>query len=180
MYIICIYKEIAMPPAVALNYGLVGPQDISGMTGRQMLEAMIAGKLPAPPISQTLGFWLVEVGDGECVFEGETGAHLLNPLGGVHRGWALTLIDSATGCAAHILLPAGVGYATVETKANFTRPIRHDTGRVRAEGRVIGRGRQIMSAEARIVDSSGRILSHGTSTLMVFGDGAAGRQANGS
>jgi uncharacterized protein (TIGR00369 family) len=180
MYIICIYKEIAMPPAVALTYGLAGPQDISGMTGRQMLEAMIAGKLPAPPISQTLGFWLVEVGDGECVFAGETGAHLLNPLGGVHGGWALTLIDSATGCAAHTLLPAGVGYATVETKANFTRPIRHDTGRVRAEGRVIGRGRQIMSAEARIVDSSGRILSHGTSTLMVFGDGAAGRQANGS
>jgi uncharacterized protein (TIGR00369 family) len=180
MYIICIYKEIAMPPAVALTYGLAGPQDISGMTGRQMLEAMIAGKLPAPPISQTLGFWLVEVGDGECVFEGETGAHLLNPLGGVHGGWALTLIDSATGCAAHTLLPAGVGYATVETKANFTRPIRHDTGRVRAEGRAIGRGRQIMSAEARIVDSSGRILSHGTSTLMVFGDGAAGRQANGS
>jgi uncharacterized protein (TIGR00369 family) len=180
MYIICIYKEIAMPPAVALTYGLAGPQDISGMTGRQMLEAMIAGKLPAPPISQTLGFWLVEVGDGECVFEGETGAHLLNPLGGVHGGWALTLIDSATGCAAHTLLPAGVGYATVETKANFTRPIRHDTGRVRAEGRVIGRGRQIMSAEARIVDSSGRILSHGTSTLMVFGNGAAGRQDNGS
>jgi uncharacterized protein (TIGR00369 family) len=180
MYIICIYKEIAMPPAVALTYGLAGPQDISGMTGRQMLEAMIAGKLPAPPISQTLGFWLVEVGDGECVFEGETGAHLLNPLGGVHGGWALTLIDSATGCAAHTLLPAGVGYATVETKANFTRPIRHDTGRVRAEGRVIGRGRHIMSAEARIVDSSGRILSHGTSTLMVFGNGAAGRQANGS
>jgi uncharacterized protein (TIGR00369 family) len=180
MYIICIYKEIAMPSAVALTYGLAGPQDISGMTGRQMLEAMIAGKLPAPPISQTLGFWLVEVGDGECVFEGETGAHLLNPLGGVHGGWALTLIDSAAGCAAHTLLPAGVGYATVETKANFTRPIRHDTGRVRAEGRVIGRGRQIMSAEARIVDSSGRILSHGTSTLMVFGDGAAGRQANGS
>ena len=180
MYIICIYKEIAMPPAVALTYGLAGPQDISGMTGRQMLEAMIAGKLPAPPISQTLGFWLVEVGDGECVFEGETGAHLLNPLGGVHGGWALTLIDSAAGCAAHTLLPAGVGYATVETKANFTRPIRHDTGRVRAEGRVIGRGRQIMSAEARIVDSSGRILSHGTSTLMVFGNGAAGRQANDS
>ena len=45
-----------MPPAVALTYGLAGPQDISGMTGRQMLEAMMAGKLPAPPISQTLGF----------------------------------------------------------------------------------------------------------------------------
>ena len=109
-----------MPPAFALTYGIAKPEDVLAMTGRQMLEAMIAGELPAPPIAQTLGFWLVEVGDGECVFEGDTGPHLLNPLGGVHGGWALTLIDSATGCAAHTVLPAGVGYATVETKANFT------------------------------------------------------------
>jgi uncharacterized protein (TIGR00369 family) len=169
-----------MPPAVSLTYGIAKPEDVSAMTGREMLQAMIEGKLPAPPIAQTLGFRLVEVGDGQCVFEGETGPHLLNPLGGVHGGWALTLIDSATGCAAHTVLPAGVGYATVETKANFTRPIKHDTGRVRAEGRVVGRGRQIISAEARVLDSSGRILSHGTSTLMVFGNGAAGKQANGS
>ena len=166
-----------MPPAFALTYDIAKPEDVSAMTGREMLQAMIEGKLPAPPIAQTLGFWLVEVGDGQCVFEGDTGSHLLNPLGGVHGGWALTLIDSATGCAAHTVLSAGVSYATVETKANFTRPIKHDTGR---EGRVVGRGRQIISAEARVLDSSGRILSHGTSTLLVFGNGAAGKQANSS
>ena len=70
-----------------------------------------------------------------------------------------------------ILFPAGVGYATVKTKANFTRPIKHDTGRVRAEGHVVTRGRQIISAEGRVLDSEGRILAHGTSTLMVFGNG---------
>ena len=155
------------------TYGIAKPDDVAGMTGRQMLQAMIDRKLPAPPIAQTLSFWLVEVGDGTCVFEGETDKHLLNPLGGVHGGWALTLIDSATGCAAHTLLPAGVGYATVETKANFTRPINHDTGHIRAEGRVVSRGRQIITAEARILDAAGRILSHGTSTLMVFGNGSA-------
>ena len=64
---------------------------------------------------------------------------------------------------------------SIETKANFTRPIKHDTGRVRAEGRVVGRGRQIMSAEARILDSAGRILAHGTSTMMVLGNGGPAR-----
>jgi uncharacterized protein (TIGR00369 family) len=163
--------------APSFTYGLPNTADVAGMTGRQMLQAMIEGKIPAPPIAQTLTFWLVEVGDGTCVFEGETGPHLLNPLGGVHGGWALTLIDSAAGCAGHTLLPAGVGYASVETKANFARPIKHDTGRVRAEGRVVGRGRQIMSAEARILDADGRILAHGTSTLMVFGNGKSEGQA---
>jgi len=150
-------------------YGLPNPAEVSGMTGRQMLQAMIEGKVPAPPIAQTLSFWLAEVGDGTCVFEAETGPHLLNPLGGVHGGWALTLIDTVTGVAGHTLLPAGVGYTTVETKANFTRAIRPDTGRVRAEGRVISRGRQIMTSEARLLDTQGRILAHGTSTLIVLG-----------
>jgi uncharacterized protein (TIGR00369 family) len=158
-----------MLPAPSFTYGTAKPEDVAGMTGRQMMQALIDGTIPAPPIAQTLSFWLVEVGDGFAVFEADTGPHLLNPLGGVHGGWALTLIDSAAGCAGHTLLPPGVGYASIETKANFTRPIKHDTGRVRAEGRVIGRGRQIMSAEARILDSAGRILAHGTSTMMVLG-----------
>jgi len=148
---------------------------IAEMTGKDILQAVIDGKLPAPSISRTLSFEIVEVGDGYAVFEGETGPHLLNPLGIVHGGWALTLIDSATGCAAHSLLPAGVGYATVETKANFSRPITETTGRVRAEGRVVARGRQIISAEAKVLDSGGRIIAHGTSTLMVLPNRAAGR-----
>jgi uncharacterized protein (TIGR00369 family) len=138
------------------------------MTGRQILQAIIDGALPAPPIAETLSFRLVEVGDGSAVFVGEPGGHLLNPMGGVHGGWALTLVDSACGCAAHSLLPAGVAYATIETKANFSRPITKDTGRVRAEGRVVAQGRQIISAEAKVLSAEGKVLAHGTSTLMVF------------
>ena len=151
-----------------IAYGVATSAQIAGMTGKQILQAMIDGRLPAPPIAQTLSFRLVEVGDGFAAFEGESGAHLLNPLGGVHGGWALTLIDSAAGCAGQTLLPAGSSYATVETKANFSRPISSDTGPVRAEGRVVGKGRTIISAEGKIVDSRGRLLAHGTSTLMVF------------
>jgi uncharacterized protein (TIGR00369 family) len=168
-YIICKYKESEIMPATpSFTYGVASPDDIAGMTGRDVMQAISEGKLPAPPISQTLSFWLVEAGDGFAVFEGEPGHHLLSPNGTVHGGWALTLIDSATACAAHTLLPAGVGYTTVETKGNLTRPIKHDSGRVRCEGRVVSRGRQIMTSEARITDSTGRVLAHGTSTLMVL------------
>jgi len=85
------------------------------------------------------------------------GGHLLNPMGGVHCGWVLTLIDSAGGCAAHSLLPAGIGYTTVETKGNFSRPITASTGRVRAEARAVGQGRQIISAEARVLGRDGKV-----------------------
>ena len=154
-------------------YGVARPQDIAGLSGRQVLQSMIDGKLPAPPIAQALGFLLVEVGEGFAVFEGDSGPHLLNPMGVVHGGWALTLVDSVTGCAAYSALPPDVGYTTLETKANFTRPILADTGRVRAEGRVVSRGRQIVTAEAKVTDARGRVLAHGTSTLLVLGGARA-------
>ena len=164
-----------MPPDAPI-YGIADPKNVAGMSGKEFLQAIVEGRLPAPPIAQTLGLRLAEVGDGFAVFEGDTGPELLNPQGTVHGGWALTLIDSATTCAAHSLLPAGVGSTTVETKGNFSRPITAETGRVRAEGRVVSRGRRIISAEARVLDGAGRVLAHGTATIMVLeggGDGAA-------
>ena len=158
-----------------------GKQEVhAGMTGREFMQAMIDGKIPPPSIAETLSFRLVEIGDGHAVFEGETGPHLLNPLGSVHGGWVLTLIDSATGCAAHSMLPAGFGITTIETKANFTRPISKDTGRVRTEGRVVVRGRQIITAEARVIDARGRVLAHGTSTVMVLANKADDGSSAGS
>ena len=143
----------------------------ASVEGKQILQGIIDGHLPHPPISQTLTFWLVEVGDGVAAFEGEPGDHLLNPMGTVHGGWAMTLIDSATGCAGYSLLPAGAGFRTVETKVNLSRPITGDTGRVRAEARVVSQTRQIISTEARVTAQDGRVLAHGTSTLMVVNDG---------
>lgn len=140
----------------------------ASMTGRDLLQAMLEGHLDGPGIGGTLSFTLIEVDEGRVVFEGETGPHLLNPAGTVHGGWALALIDSAAGCAAHSLLPAGVGYSTLDTRCNFVRPIRVDTGQVRCEGRVVNQGRQIITADAWVRDSEGRLLAHGGSTLMVL------------
>jgi uncharacterized protein (TIGR00369 family) len=156
------------------RYGIVSREQAATMSGRELLEGVASGRLPMPPIGKTLTFRLVEVGEGTAVFEGEPGDHLLNPAGIVHGGWALTLIDSATGCAAHTLLPVGAGYTTVETKVNFSRAIRADTGRVRCEGRVINKGRQIISAEAVVKGQDGRVLAHGTSTLLVLQDATRG------
>ena len=150
------------------KYGLPSPVETAGKTGRQILQAIVEGELPQPPIAETLSFWLVEVGEGFAAFAGEPSGRVLNPMGGVHGGWALTLIDSACGCAGQTLLPAGVGYASVETKGNFSRPILADTGRVRIEGRVIAQGRQILSAEAKVLNKEGKVLAHGTSTLIVL------------
>jgi uncharacterized protein (TIGR00369 family) len=150
------------------RFGLAEPGDVAALSGLELLQAMIDGRLPAPAMAGTLGFRLVEVGEGKAVFEGEPWPGLLNPLGIVHGGWALTLIDSATGCAVHTTLPAGIGYTTVETKVNFSRPIAPEGGIARCEGSVVTRGRRIATAEARLLDADGKILAHGSSTLMIL------------
>jgi uncharacterized protein (TIGR00369 family) len=157
------------------QHGVANSPEAAGMSGKQALQAVIDGRLPPPPIGKVLSFRLVEVGDGFAAFEGEADAHLLNPLGTVHGGWAMALIDSATGCACHSLLPPGTGYTTIETKVNFSRPILPDTGRVRCEGRVISKGRRIISAQAQLLSADGKVLAHGTSTIMILEDHNAGR-----
>lgn len=149
-------------------FGLADPAAIAALSGIEMLRAMIAGHLPGPNMARQLSFRLVSAEPGVVLFEGETGPHLLNPLGSVHGGWALTLIDSAAGCAVHATLPAGVGYTTIETKANFTRAIPADGGLYRCEGRVLSAGRQIATAEARLTGPDGKLAAHGTSTLMIL------------
>ena len=109
------------------DYDLTKRKEAAGMSGKELLQAVIDGRLPQIPIAETMSFRLVEVGDGFAVFEGDPGPHVLNPTGSVHGGWALTLIDSATACAAHTLLPAGSLYTTIETKGNLSCPITLET-----------------------------------------------------
>lgn len=146
----------------------MSPADIVAMDGLTAMRGIVDGTIPPPAISDTLCFRLDKVERGYARFVGAPSEKLLNPLGLVHGGVALTLIDSACGAAAHSTLDAGVGYTTVETKANFTRAIRSDVGELFAEGRVVNEGRTIITAEAKLVDAQGKLYAHGTSTLLVM------------
>jgi uncharacterized protein (TIGR00369 family) len=151
-----------------INYGVASPEQLKDKTGLQILREMISGVLPSPTIFKTLRFHAIEANEGHVVFTGQTAQDIMNPQGTVHGGWALAIIDSITGCAAHSTLPANTMYTTVETKSNFNRPIQHDLGEIRAEGWVLSKGRTIITAEGKIFDSKGKLLAHGTSTLFVL------------
>jgi uncharacterized protein (TIGR00369 family) len=145
------------------------PRAAAGRSGLEVLQEMFEGRLPPPPISQTLGFAGVHVEEGKAVFEGEPGEHLYNPIGVVHGGFAMTLLDSAMGCAVHSTLAAGERYTTLEVTTNFVRPITGDTGRVRCEGVVVHRGGTVATAEGRLIAvDSGKLLAHGTTTCLIF------------
>ncbi len=147
---------------------LAGAEAAREMSGIEYLRAMSRGELPGPPIAELMGFGFSEIEEGRVVFECVPAEYHYNPIGAVHGGLACALFDSAMGCAVHTALPVGVGYTTVELKVNFLRPISVRTGRVLCEGKTIHVGGRIATAEARLLDESGKLYGHATTTCMIF------------
>ena len=161
-------REVQARIEAGAGYGLATPQQVAGRSGLELLQAMLRGELPAAPIARTLDFQLLEVGEGRAVFQGTPGPAHFNPMGGIHGGWYATLLDSALGCSVHTMMPAGRDYTTAELGVNLVKAISPKVQRVRAEGRVLHCGRQLATAEARLVGPDGTLYAHATTTCLVF------------
>ena len=150
------------------KYGVVAPEVLRSHDGLGFLKAMIGGTVPNPPISELLGFHLTEIEQGRAVFEGVPEFRHYNPIGTVHGGFTATLLDSALGCAVFSTIVKGETWTTLELKFNFVRPLSQDTGIVRAEGRLIHRGRTVATAEGDLKDRAGKLYAHASTTCMIF------------
>ncbi len=148
--------------------GVATRAQLAGLDGLQVMQAMLRGDLPFPPIAKTLSFTLIEIDKGRAVFQGTPLHEHLNPLGTVHGGWFATLLDSALGCAVHSMMPVGRGYTTAELGVNLVRAITPKLQRVRAEGTVVHCGRQLATATARLVGPDGTLYAHASTTCLVF------------
>ena len=137
-------------------------------TGLENLQAMIDDLGGQAPLHRLLSIRLVEVGHGWSVFQGQPGETHYNPQGTVHGGWISAILDSALGCAVHTQLDAGKGYTTLELKVNMVRAIAASTGVVSARGDVVHLGRRTATSEAKLVDTSGKLLAHASCTCLIL------------
>jgi uncharacterized protein (TIGR00369 family) len=163
-------KEVELFPGYVspLGLGTIPHEDLAEYTGIELLQRIVDGKYPAPSINARLNFGISEVSEGRAVFRGVPSERHLNPLGGVHGGWAATILDSALACAVQTLLDKGEAYTTAEFKVNLTRPITPKTGEVVCEGRVVHKGRTLAVSEATLRDKNGKLLAFGTETCSIF------------
>ena len=151
-----------------MEYGVVPREAMMKMSGLELMQGLIEGKYPWPPIMKTLDYSLERVEHGVAVFSGEGKFEHYNPIGSVHGGWIATLLDSCMGCAVHTTLKAGQGYTSLEIKVNFVRAVLDTFGRMTAEGRVIHAGKSTATAEGKLIDAGGKLLAHGTTTCLIF------------
>ena len=140
----------------------------SAMTGLRLFELYRDGKMDPTGIASLLDIRCAEVEDGRVVFTCKTRPDFANPHGLLHGGIAATLLDSAMGCAVHTTLPANQAYTSLDISVRYIRAGSIDGGELRAEGRVVHRGRKVRTAEATLTDEAGKLIATATSSLMVL------------
>lgn len=138
------------------------------MSGLAYLQAIQRGDVPPSPIAALMGISLHEVSEGRVVFSLQPEEYHYNPLGSVHGGVAATLLDSAMGCTVQSVLLEGQWYTTLEIKVNYLRALKEDTGIIYCEGKMIHLGGRTAMAEARIIDTAGKLYAHGTTTCILL------------
>ncbi|HEY0698710.1 MAG TPA: PaaI family thioesterase [Micromonospora sp.] len=136
--------------------------------GLELLQAMIAGEVPAPPVMHLIDVGRVEAEEGRFALELLPQEFHYNPLGGVHGGVLATLLDTAAACAVHTTLPAGIGYTSLDLNVKFIRPVTVRSGLLRCEGTVLQRGQRVALAEAKLTDARDRLVAHATSSCLIF------------
>jgi uncharacterized protein (TIGR00369 family) len=136
------------------------------MTGLALMQAFAQGHFPKPAIAETIPMVTVEVEHGRVLFHATANQTHTNPLGGVHGGFAATVLDSVTGCATHTVLAAGEGYGTTDLNVKMCRPVPFNKTLI-AEGKVINIGRNLVISEGYLRDEENKIYAFATATCMI-------------
>lgn len=132
------------------------------MTGADQLRAMLADRIPSPPISRLTGMRISEVGSGTAAFTMPLTGWLLSPAGRISLG-ALTMpADGAVACAIQTELPPGTPLTTAELSLRVLTPVA-PPGQLTARGRVIRVRRRIALSEVALLDQDDRLVAHGSS-----------------
>lgn len=139
-----------------------------------LIERMLRGESPPPPVARLIGFQLTAIRAGESVVEFEATEAHANPMGTLHGGVLCDIADAAMGLAYAAALEEDESFTTLELKINFLKPVWK--GRLRAVGRVVKMGRTVGLVECDVTDDQGVLVARATSTCLTLrGDQSRGR-----
>lgn len=136
------------------------------MTGREIIEAQVAGKIPQAPLSELIGMTIDAIDDEGVEVVMPAHPWLTNHMMSIHGGFIAALADSAMQLAVQATAKAADRFAPLDFKVNFLRPVSPDGGQLRARGKVVYRGRTNAVAVAEVVNDKGKTVAMSTGAAM--------------
>jgi uncharacterized protein (TIGR00369 family) len=143
-------------------------------SGLEILEDVISGELPRPPLHYLTGMGLTEASDGEAVAVLPCSKWLSTSAGTVQGGFTAMLAEFAMAAAAFSTAPADTAVATLDFKVNYLRPVFPDGKDLTARARVVHRGRTLVIVAAELTNAEGKAVALATGSSMYL----PGRPAN--
>lgn len=140
----------------------------ASQSGIEVMDGLITGALPPPPIGYLLGCSPVDASEGRCVFEMPATAWLSSPLGTVQGGVTATVAELSLACAVQTTVPAGTAYAPTDLRVQYVRPVPPDGRTLTATGTVVHRGRTFAVARADVVNADGKLVATATGSVLIL------------
>jgi len=143
----------------------------SSESAHPLIKKVLAAR---PPIAELIGFVVEEIGDGRAVGSLQAGPQHANPMGTLHGGVLCDIADATMGMAFASTLAPDESFTTISLAINFFRPVWQS--RLRAEARVVNRGKTMGYLECDVTDEDGKRVAKASSTCFVLrGDRAKER-----
>ena len=109
------------------------------------------------------GIVISDISDELCVVEGELVPQTMNPLGMAHGGFVYSLCDVAAGALVRQFEP---NFVTLSASINYLRPSRGT--RLRAEGRLVKKGRTVSVVDTFVYDDQDRLTARGSFEIYIM------------
>lgn len=136
------------------------------MSGLELMQAVVAGDIGPSAMALTVPMTFTQAEFGQVTIVARADQRHLNPMGGVHGGFAATVLDSVTGCAVHAALDPGASYGTIDLQVKMLRPVPRDQDLV-AEGRLVHMSRNLATADGTLKSADGKLLATATATCFL-------------
>lgn len=139
------------------------------LSGLEFLLQLMRGEREPSPMFHTVPMRLTRVEQGHIEMCVRAEQRHTNTNGGVHGGFAATVMDSITGCAVRSMLEAGVTYTTISLELKMLRPPPMEEDMI-AVADIVNVSRRLGVATALLQNANGKVLAEGSTTCMIFRD----------
>jgi uncharacterized protein (TIGR00369 family) len=137
--------------------------------GLGVLQSLIAGDLPAPPLAHFCGITPVEAQAGTTTWKMPASGWLCAPIQGRLYGGAIAMLaGTAIDGTVQTTLPAGTAFGPVDLKVYFLRPVPPDGRDLVARGTVIHRGRSMAVGTSDVYDADGKKVAVATGSSVIL------------